>query len=267
MTSNPTAPATDGVAGFFGLARELRDQIYLNALSEDGQTSEFSLVEKGGEQLLVGPNVLALMLSCRQVYDEMQGTLHNDLVIHLDNADAPARPMLAKLRARGAKKLSISRFTAHSPLANTRPGAYGDQVGSSSLPSSMTLLNMRFPKLRELNLGVDVLEFIDYLGQFEEMALEYLNPRPNSSTSSVTTNMHTIFRTLRTHPNISSMHVRLVWETFLEEHGPIVGPTGIYWGYPGHIERLREQLQGMTIELVQPSLPTAIVTGCIPSKK
>jgi hypothetical protein len=115
MTSNPTAPATDGVAGFFGLARELREQIYLNALSEDGQTSEFSLVEKGGEQLLVGPNVLALMLSCRQVYDEMQGTLHNDLVIHLENGDAPARPMLAKFaRSWGKEALHIA---LHCPFA------------------------------------------------------------------------------------------------------------------------------------------------------
>jgi len=111
--------------GFLSLPRELRDLVYLDALSEDGKTIKFTWVDNNGQQMLIGPKVLSFLLSCRQVSQEMKDTMQNDLTIHLETGDVPTRRLLGKLHAREAKNLSISRFTSHTPLSHTPCRSYG----------------------------------------------------------------------------------------------------------------------------------------------
>ncbi|KAF2820681.1 hypothetical protein CC86DRAFT_116568 [Ophiobolus disseminans] len=69
MTVLTKATLTDAV-GFIDLPRELRDLVYMQALSDNGQTVIFTLIEPNGRKLLLGPDVLDFLLSCRTVYHE-----------------------------------------------------------------------------------------------------------------------------------------------------------------------------------------------------
>lgn len=257
------------MASFLDLPRELRDMVYLYALSEDGKISELTWTDKGGEQMLSGPKVLGLLLSCIEVHREMKDTMHNDLTICLETEDMPTQDFLGKLHAREAKKLSVSRFTSHAPLRNTRWESFGMRRGAS-ISSSVNLLNMNFPSLCNLELGVDVLEFIDDSQPFNYSLVDYFDRTLDQAYVISNMPIYQMLQILRSHPNIGNLHIQLVWETFLEDNKETQGQYSAadqpnLHGVRDIEQGYRKKIRDRTVELVKLVLPTVTVTSRVAS--
>lgn len=250
--------------------------IYLEALSEDGKNIDFSLVEQqNGQQLLVGPNIHSFLRSCKTVNQELMDTMHNDLITRIANGDTLSRTVLRQLhvKAASAKKLSLERFSCLVPLTNYENmyAANWQGVSSSTLRSSMLLLNIRFPGLCRLELGIDVLEFLVTASNVPYYAtvhtiipkfMERQSGRLNRGTYE--TDMDGIlersFDSLRAHPNVCELHIRIVWKTFLED----LMRRRAEFDHRDFEEELREQLRGHAVELVRAKVPDAAsVTACV----
>jgi hypothetical protein len=270
MSTPPAIPSTNAIS-FLDQPRELRDIEYTQALSTDGRTVQFTLVtDKDGKPKLRGPDAISLLLSCSQVYREMKETMHELLTIQIANDDVPERLILRQLQAQPAQKMSISRLTVLG-LTDGSHAAYNTAQDRNSLPtrihsdivSGMVLLNMRFPHLRKLDIGFDLLEWI------------HIQPRgsyiPGIDNNDVRSRrdwdvpcgtwdvLGNAFNTLRSHPNIEGMQVRIVWKTFLDERKV----AGGYGSDPAYTKEVREKLRERALEVVRGIIPTAVVTGCV----
>jgi hypothetical protein len=263
--------STTSAINFLDQPRELRDIEYIHALSTDGRAVRFTLVnDKDGNPKLRGPNVIGFLLSCSQVYREMKETMHKLLTIHIANDDVPARLILRQLQAQPAQKMSISRLTVLG-LTDGSHDAYNRAQDRNSLPtkihsdivSGMLLLNMRFPHLRKLDVGFDLLEWIHVQPCGSYMPVVDNNDMRSRRDWDVPCGTWDVlgnaFNTLRSHPNIEGIQVRIVWKTFRDE-GKVAGGYGLD---PAFTKEVRERLREWALEVVRVIIPSAVVTGCV----
>jgi len=190
---------------------------------------------------------------------------NDELTIRLDNGDTPARIMLRQLQAGSTEKLSTSRFTSHSPLANIDEYTLQGPP-SAELLSTTIQLNVRFPSVCSLILGVDVLEFLDDKS-FDWTISHFLDrdvvqdavTRTKLKTAITYSKLETALKALQNHPNIDKLHIRIVWKTFLEDQKI----ASRYYFNPPLTDQLREQLRNKAMELIRDVVPSAAsITAC-----
>lgn len=149
---NSTTMATEShTVGFLAQAQELRDIQYINATSDDGKTVHFSVkASTSGKLKLSGPNIADLLLSCSQIYAEMNETMQNELILRVDSGARLPLEMLRQLLDRPAKSFFIERFSSYGPSGYLDPFI----LESHEAKPVIRLVNNRFPYLHTLYLGI-----------------------------------------------------------------------------------------------------------------